>query len=197
MIRVSPWRLIIAGAVFGTLGVSVAVVARVPGPEDGPVVDALAPSSVAHRPAPPASMPASVLAAASDQTPRPIEQVPAAAPVDAVRRAVVEWERFANGGPLSRLADVFVSEGPQHARFETVAGTTERSGPVSLGLRVVGPARVDGAVAEVDALVAMSTAAFETVASWRFHLVLRDGTWMVWTVEDVTTADPGPPHRLR
>jgi hypothetical protein len=195
VIWVEPRRL--AGAVFllGALAAAVVVAAGGETATAARVDPGVAQTFTTVRPPPSAPIAALGTPATSPAT----TQQPPAEVVDprvgAVIRSLRAWERFGAGGDPPALQNAFHPEGPQHARFETEAGASSRSGPVSLGLRsVLGVASTEAA-ATVDVVVDVRTDALTDIAVWRFHLVERNGGWITWTVEAIPAAAATPVRR--
>jgi hypothetical protein len=108
----------------------------------------------------------------------------------ATRAALDAWARFADGGDVDQLGDVFDREGPQLARLRAeaagVAGRSAGGAPYSFratGMRVGAGSNEEERVVAADVVVSRPG---ETDQRFAWELVMRksEGRWRLWTVRE-------------
>ncbi|HEX9644208.1 MAG TPA: hypothetical protein VGC11_09455 [Acidimicrobiia bacterium] len=176
-----PWRVALAALLLVVLA---AAVVRF-GLQDGGQGGATTTHARALTQAP------TVTTSAPPGTDEPTSAAPAPeAEVVAAEAALAAWGGFAVSGDLAVLAGFFDPAGPQYqqAKAEAPERVADELGPPPYVFRLedveVIPAIDDQTL--VDASVVMTRPGEDDQHfTWRLHLTRRDGTWLLWTIEDI------------
>ena len=174
-----PWRVALAVLLVGVLAAAVVRFGLRAGGEDGAATTDAGAGTQAPIVTPPG-------------TDGPTTAAPAAeAEVVAAESALAAWGEFAVTGDLALLDGVFDPAGPQYQEAEAEAPERQADdlGPPLYVFTLEDPEviQVNDNHALVDAAVTMARPGEDDQQfTWRLHLTRRDGTWLLWTVEELS-----------
>lgn len=105
--------------------------------------------------------------------------------IAAAQDALDAWARFGSTGDLSVLRGFFDAEGPQYGRLVGEAPTIVTGGGAYEFVLVEPSAVMNGGSPVVSGEVnVLRDGELLDELKWDIHLVVGDGGWLLWTVED-------------